>query len=133
MRTAMGFAAAGLLAALVACSTSREASQPGLMASAEAPGRVVGMRRMTEAEYRHAIADIFGSEIKVGGRFDPIVRPDHELVATGAADSTVSPSSSRTSRSTPCVLGCCGPMLMVITSVLMSGIATPNRGARSDR
>jgi hypothetical protein len=88
----MGIAAAGLLAALVGCSTSREASQPGLMAQAAAPGRVVGMRRLTEAEYRHAIADVFGPEIKVGGRFDPIVRPDHELVATGAADSTLSPA-----------------------------------------
>src|SRR5438094_4814660 len=39
----------------------------------------------------------------------------------GAAERIVSPSSSRTSRSTPCVLGCCGPMLTVITSVLMSG------------
>ena len=34
-----------------------------------------------------------------------------------------SPSSSRTSRSTPCVLGCCGPMLTVIVSV-----RTPGRG-----
>src|SRR6185295_11093225 len=40
----------------------------------------------------------------------------------GAADRTVSPSSSRTSRSTPCVLGCCGPMLTVMVSVRMSGI-----------
>ena len=35
---------------------------------------------------------------------------------------TVSPSSSSTSRSTPCVLGCCGPMLTVIVSVRISGI-----------
>ena len=41
----------------------------------------------------------------------------------GDADSTVSPSSSSTSRSTPCVLGCCGPMLTVIVSVRSSGIA----------
>ena len=40
----------------------------------------------------------------------------------GDADSTVSPSSSSTSRSTPCVLGCCGPMLTVIVSVRISGI-----------
>src|SRR3974390_886482 len=40
----------------------------------------------------------------------------------GAADRTVSPSSSRTSRSTPCVLGCWGPMLTVIVSVRNSGI-----------
>src|SRR6266542_3942867 len=29
---------------------------------------------------------------------------------------TVSPCSSSMSRSTPCVLGCCGPMLMIIVS-----------------
>src|SRR6266508_6035407 len=47
----------------------------------------------------------------------------------GAADSTVSPSSSSTSRKTPCVLGCWGPMLTVMTSVLISGITavTPNQ------
>src|SRR5262245_48982049 len=38
----------------------------------------------------------------------------------GAHESTVSPSSSSTRRSTPCVLGCCGPMLTVIVSVRMS-------------
>src|ERR671913_2460750 len=41
----------------------------------------------------------------------------------GAADTIVSPSSSSTRRSTPCVLGCCGPMLTVIVSVRISAIA----------
>src|SRR5688572_29714474 len=40
----------------------------------------------------------------------------------GAADTIVSPSSSSTSRSTPCVLGCCGPMLTVIVSVRISAM-----------
>ncbi|CAN7274577.1 DUF1592 domain-containing protein [Phenylobacterium sp. LjRoot225] len=92
LRTATALAAAGLMAALVGCSTRREANAAGLVATAEAPGRVVGMRRLTEVQYRNAIADIFGAEIKIGGRFDPIVRPDHELIATGAADSTISPA-----------------------------------------
>src|SRR4029077_11656920 len=35
----------------------------------------------------------------------------------GFALSTVSPSSSSTTRSTPCVEGCCGPMLRVMVSV----------------
>src|SRR5215467_6542534 len=34
---------------------------------------------------------------------------------------TVSPSSSSTSRSTPCVAGCCGPMLMSMCSPSRSG------------
>src|SRR5215217_208623 len=40
----------------------------------------------------------------------------------GCTVTTVSPSSSNTNRSTPCVLGCCGPMLTVIVSVRTSAI-----------
>src|SRR3954451_14757507 len=36
---------------------------------------------------------------------------------TGSALTMTSPSSSRIRRSTPCVDGCCGPMLRVISSV----------------
>src|SRR2546429_142630 len=42
---------------------------------------------------------------------------------------TVSPSSSTTSRSTPCVAGCCGPMFTSICSALGSGEAAPQREA----
>src|SRR5437899_7127466 len=35
----------------------------------------------------------------------------------GRASTTVSPSSSSATRSTPCVEGCCGPMLSVMVSV----------------
>ncbi|PZU55696.1 MAG: hypothetical protein DI554_18105, partial [Sphingobium sp.] len=55
-------------------------------------GQVAGMRRLTEAQYRNSIADIFGPDIKVAGRFEPIVRPVHELIATGASASTISPA-----------------------------------------
>src|ERR1043165_5807275 len=37
----------------------------------------------------------------------------------GDAERTVSPSSVSTRRRTPCVLGCCGPMLTVMVSVRM--------------
>src|SRR5690348_3621958 len=40
---------------------------------------------------------------------------------TTSASTTFSPSRRRTTRSTPCVLGCCGPML--ITSSLVSNIS----------
>src|SRR3954451_15821048 len=40
---------------------------------------------------------------------------------TTSASTTFSPSRRRTTRNTPCVLGCCGPML--ITSSLVSNIA----------
>src|SRR5262245_32305131 len=35
----------------------------------------------------------------------------------GRASTTVSPSSSSATRSTPCVEGCCGPMFRVMVSV----------------
>src|SRR5215510_10463822 len=43
----------------------------------------------------------------------------------GLTETTVSPSSSSTSRSTPCVLGCWGPMFTVIVSVRRSAITQP--------
>src|SRR6184192_2145547 len=39
---------------------------------------------------------------------------------TGRHDTTYSPSSSNTRRSTPCVEGCCGPMLMIMVSCPMA-------------
>lgn len=60
---------------------------------AEAPlNPIVAMRRLTEAQYRNSIADIFGGDIQVAGRFEPIVRPQHQLIATGAASTTLSPA-----------------------------------------
>ncbi len=55
-------------------------------------GQIVAMRRLTEAQYRNSIADIFGPDIMVAGRFEPIVRPQHQLIATGAAGATISPA-----------------------------------------
>ena len=55
-------------------------------------GQIVAMRRLTEAQYRNSIADIFGADIRVAGRFEPIVRPQHQLIATGAASATISPT-----------------------------------------
>src|ERR1700712_4631901 len=80
--------------ALSACAPSSStgfASAPTRSAAdSRAAGQIVSMRRLTEAQYRNAIDDIFGEDIKVGGRFDPIVRPEHGLVATGASDSIMS-------------------------------------------
>jgi Protein of unknown function (DUF1588)/Protein of unknown function (DUF1592)/Protein of unknown function (DUF1595)/Protein of unknown function (DUF1585)/Protein of unknown function (DUF1587) len=57
-----------------------------------AASQIVGMRRLTEAQYRNSISDIFGPDIRVAGRFEPIVRPAHELIASGARESAISPS-----------------------------------------
>ena len=62
---------------------SRPAAAPSETASFGGP-RIVAMRRITEAQYRSAIADIFGPDIRVAGRFEPVVRPVHEMLASGA-------------------------------------------------
>lgn len=54
--------------------------------------RIVGMRRLTESQYRNAIADIFGPDVVPAGRFEPIVRSAHQLIATGAAAAAISPT-----------------------------------------
>ena len=42
----------------------------------------------------------------------------------GVTSETISPSVRSTNRSTPCVLGCCGPMLTSISSVRTSNSMT---------
>ena len=48
------------------------------------------MRRLTEAQYRNAIADIFGPDIQFAGRVDPLVRPPHGLEVAGVSRISVS-------------------------------------------
>jgi len=73
-------AAVGLLA-LTACGPDEPASSGG-------PPSV---RRMTEAQYRQTVADIFGPDVKVTGRFEPGMRTSG-LLAVGAGRVTVTPS-----------------------------------------
>lgn len=47
-----------------------------------------GMRRLTESQYRQSVSDIFGSGIRVSGRFEPDPRRDG-LVAIGVANVAV--------------------------------------------
>lgn len=82
-------AAAGCTNASAPQSSIPEKSE---LATAESLHPIVAMRRITEQQYRNIIADIFGADIKVAGRFEPIVRPQHQLIATGASGSTISPS-----------------------------------------
>ncbi len=42
------------------------------------------MRRLSEAQYRRSVADVFGSDIKVAGRFEPEARRDG-LLAVGSS------------------------------------------------
>ncbi len=85
-------AAGGLAAGLALLPASRPATAAAAQAADPATPRIVAMRRMTEAQYRNAIADIFGPDIRVAGRFEPIVRPVHELIASGAREASISPA-----------------------------------------
>jgi hypothetical protein len=53
--------------------------------------QLVGMRRITQDQYRQIIADVFGKTIKLGGRFEPDQR-DAGLLAVGASQVSVTAS-----------------------------------------
>jgi hypothetical protein len=93
-RVALGLAAGTALITGVAASLTANANagNAATMASAATIGRVIAMRRLTEAQYRNTIADIFGPDVTVAGRIEPIVRPVHEMIASGAADASISPA-----------------------------------------
>jgi hypothetical protein len=61
---------------------------PQAAAAAVAPG-IMATRRLTESQYRQSIADIFGSDIEVNGRFEPEQR-EHLLLAIGGSMLSIS-------------------------------------------
>lgn len=73
----------GMIAAAAFATASSEH-----MADAASPQG--GVRRLTEAQYRATIADIFGPDIKVVGRFEPDLRVDG-LIAVGTSAVSVTP------------------------------------------
>jgi hypothetical protein len=93
LRRLFGAPALSLVAAAAALSWWPSAA-PGQSDTAVqlATPQIVGLRRLTEAQYRNTIADIFGPDIRVAGRFEPIVRPAHELIASGAREAAISPA-----------------------------------------
>src|SRR3954463_6883053 len=56
-----------------------------------AGAQVVGLRRLSEQEYRNSIADIFGKDIAVQGMFEPQIRISG-LVATSTSVLSVTPA-----------------------------------------
>lgn len=89
---ALGGIAAVLALSAAAPVANPATASPAASSTAAQDLRIVGMRRLTEAQYRNSIADIFGPDIRVAGRFEPIVRPAHELIASGARSAAISPS-----------------------------------------
>ena len=51
----------------------------------------VAVRRITETQYRHTIADVFGAEIKINARFEPEKR-EEGLLAIGSAQLSLTSS-----------------------------------------
>jgi len=59
--------------------------------SGQAPQIKVGVRRITETQYRHTIADVFGPQIKINARFEPEKREDR-LLAIGSSELSLTSS-----------------------------------------
>lgn len=80
-----GYGALGLVAVLglVSCGPTDEGPVT--------KGGPLEVRRLTEQEYRHIIADVFGTNINIGGRFEPDLR-ENGLVAVGTAHASVTES-----------------------------------------
>lgn len=74
------------IAAILACATCGDGA---VWAAGNA--RVVGLRRLSEQEYRNSIADIFGKDIAVQGMFEPQIRISG-LVATSTSVLSVTPA-----------------------------------------
>jgi hypothetical protein len=77
---ALGFAACVIGLGLAGCGQKDDAPAT--------KGGPVSLRRLTEPEYRQIIADVFGTTIKVPGRFEPDIR-ENGLIAVGTARESV--------------------------------------------
>jgi uncharacterized protein DUF1592/uncharacterized protein DUF1588/uncharacterized protein DUF1595/uncharacterized protein DUF1587 len=66
-------------------------AQPSKPSSGEAVPINVAVRRITETQYRHTIADVFGPEIKIEARFEPEKR-EQGLLAVGNAELSLTSS-----------------------------------------
>jgi hypothetical protein len=78
------FAAAFAVAAMAHAQTSKATS-------GEAVPIKVAVRRITEGQYRHTIADVLGPEIKINARFEP-ERREERLLALGSAQLSLTSS-----------------------------------------
>lgn len=88
-----GFVCAALVGAAVIGAGLTGGFQGSAIAQAPAPAHPVkvAVRRITETQYRHTIADIFGPAIKINARFEPDKREDG-LLAVGSAQLSLTSS-----------------------------------------
>lgn len=73
---------------ILVASTLAQAPKPTPVSAAPIK---VALRRITETQYRHTIADVFGPEIKINARFEPEERVDR-LLAIGSAQLSLTSS-----------------------------------------
>jgi Protein of unknown function (DUF1587) len=66
-------------------------AQPSQAASGKTIPIKVAVRRITESQYRHTIADVFGPGIKINARFEPEKR-EQGLLAVGNAQLSLTSS-----------------------------------------
>ena len=78
-----------LVGALTLVDASTGPTQ-GATPAAAAPIKVA-LRRITESQYRHTIADVFGPDIKINARFEPEKRVDR-LLSIGSAQLSLTSS-----------------------------------------
>lgn len=92
LRRARWLGLAGLGALSVASLISNAPAQaPSIATEPDTIGGLPGFRRLNQAQYTRSIEQIFGTGIKVPGRFDPPLRT-HGLMAIGDGTVTVTPS-----------------------------------------
>lgn len=85
---ALAFASLVSVAPLAVAGCASDTGALTAAASAK-PGEVVGMRRLTAEQYRRSVADVFGADIRIQGRFEPDVRREG-LLSVGASGASVS-------------------------------------------
>lgn len=94
MKLATATVLAGVLGLFLAGAGGFISSQPSSAwaeKTAQATPAKVSVRRITESQYRHAIADIFGADIQLNARFEPEKREDG-LLALGSAQLSLTSS-----------------------------------------
>lgn len=94
MATKAGLVCATLaITALLGAATFTTTTPSPVWAQASTPLAPVkvGVRRITETQYRHTIADVFGADIKINARFEPEKREDG-LLAVGSSHLSITAS-----------------------------------------
>ena len=92
LRALSAVTALGSIGAILLAASAGHADAP-LEQAAQQQQQAPKFRRLTEAQYRATIADIFGPDIKVSGRFEPDMRVGG-LLAAGTSAVSLTPAGA---------------------------------------